>query len=323
MKAIEEVIKPIHFVKQNSPIHSLKLTKKSEPHNNYKMVEGVLTLSGRQPDGDSVAFKSKNPNAFLDVYRGYLLKPSVRDGSVQLRFDGIDSPELHYGSSLQPLGIEARDFLLKNILGFKKVSFKKSHNPDHPDTSVESSNPETLNAFVATNGLEPHGRPISFVFLEGNFRDGDMVSIDAGMLKTSVNFKMVEAGFAYLLAYDSLPRLLRDVLKQEADTARSQNKGIWKFDTTREFILENINSVQGPNEQLIFPKLFRRCVDYFKAVEKGFRGELTDWLQFKGSENDQVRLADNTIVPMASLIFQVNNHLSFQADTNEIIFIEK
>lgn len=63
-----------------------------EVQNNYKYIKGKLVLEGRQPDGDSVAFVADNIDFFCDVYRSYLLKPSPRDGSVQLRFEGIDAP---------------------------------------------------------------------------------------------------------------------------------------------------------------------------------------------------------------------------------------
>ena len=59
----------------------------------------------------------------------------------------------------------------------------------------------------------------------------------------------------------------------------------------------------------MLPKLFRRCVDYRKAVDKGFQGELTDWVRSIGgarSENDQVLLG--TIeVTFADLIAQQND----------------
>jgi endonuclease YncB( thermonuclease family) len=96
-----------------------------EVQNNYKYIKGKLVLEGRQPDGDSVAFVADNVDLFRDVYRSYLLKPSSRDGSVQLRFEGIDAPELHYGNVFQPAAKEARTHLLKDILGFTEIEYKE------------------------------------------------------------------------------------------------------------------------------------------------------------------------------------------------------
>jgi hypothetical protein len=93
------------------------------------------------------------------------------------------------------------------------------------------------------------------------------------------------------------------------------------------FVLENYASV-GPEGNLILPKLFRRCIDYLKAREGGFAGELTDWLRANNSgtrmENDQV-LIEGILgpVPLSSLLAQCNNRISFETDLLNITFLEK
>ncbi len=77
----------------------------------YLVMKGDFVIIGKEPDGDSVRFIASNPDLYRHLHRAYRIKPS-RDGSVQLRFEGVDAPELHYGSAAQPLGAEARDTVL-------------------------------------------------------------------------------------------------------------------------------------------------------------------------------------------------------------------
>src|SRR5215468_12107038 len=98
-------------------------------------IHGNFTLIGKEPDGDSVRFIATNPSAYQVLHRSERIKPSTVDGSVQLRFEGIDAPELHYGSAAQRLGAEARDELL-NRMGFTDIKLS--------GTKVTSSKPTLL-----------------------------------------------------------------------------------------------------------------------------------------------------------------------------------
>src|SRR5947207_4986817 len=87
----------------------------------YLVMKGDFVIVGKEPDGDSVRFIAHNRSLYRQLHRAYRIKPS-RDGSVQLRFEGVDTPELHYGSAAQPLGAEARDQLL-NWIGFQNIEY--------------------------------------------------------------------------------------------------------------------------------------------------------------------------------------------------------
>jgi hypothetical protein len=83
-----------------------------------KLILGQFWLLGRRPDGDSVAFIADDTTLFADLYRAYKMKFNQANGSVQLRLEGIDSPETQYGPDFaQPLSLAARDALLV-ALGF-------------------------------------------------------------------------------------------------------------------------------------------------------------------------------------------------------------
>src|SRR4051794_22843582 len=67
----------------------------------YFILEGTFQIIGKEPDGDSVRFAALNPDDWGKLHRSFRIKPSPTDGTVQLRFEGIDAPETHYGSDAQ------------------------------------------------------------------------------------------------------------------------------------------------------------------------------------------------------------------------------
>ncbi len=266
---------------------------RDEVSNNYKLIKGKIAMAGREPDGDSVGFIPDNVDHFKDVYRGYALKPNKSNGSIQLRFEGIDTPELHYGTALQPCSVEARDYLLQALLKFN-VAYQPVSDGKIP-SKVLATKPEFKEIFIATNMLETHGRPVSYLFaLEDavGFTDGDTNSLDQGALQKSINYKMLQGGWAYLLAYTSMPLAHFTLFKSAANEARSNAAGVWKQDATADFKLSGLDSINGLSAQLIYPKLFRRCIDFLKSGQK----DLKEWLRINGDENDGVRISEGTTV---------------------------
>src|SRR4051812_39643526 len=82
----------------------------------YTAISGTLVIIGKQPDGDSVRFVPDLPAQLRALAHAERLKPS-KEGSIQLRLDAVDAPEVHYQGQAQPLGDEARNALLDH-LGF-------------------------------------------------------------------------------------------------------------------------------------------------------------------------------------------------------------
>ena len=112
-------------------------------------MHGNLVIVGYQPDGDSIRFIAETPDLFDDLYRGYKIRRSTRDDSVQLRLEAIDAPELHYGGSLQPSGDTARDWLLGQV-GFTDVTYETG------STTVLSATPDTIPAVIYTKASDPN-----------------------------------------------------------------------------------------------------------------------------------------------------------------------
>lgn len=284
-------------------------------------LHGELTIVGKKPDGDSMRFIPRSPAKLELIGRADRLRPSTVDGSHQLRFEGIDTPETHYGALAQPLGIEARDRLLK-LAGFDDIDFAA-------DGSVTSAVPATRPAVILTAAAEANGRPVSYVLpAEGDLPpDGKWVELDRALLRRTMNAKLLQSGLAYLTLYTSAPVLHQQVLREIAAGAREKKRGVWARDETAEFRLADQDSI-GPAGVLILPKMFRRCSDYLKAMASGFQGTIDDWLvgvsaTGRRPEDDKLLICGRTEVTLSAVVQQLNQRIRFSADLLDIVFVEK
>lgn len=80
----------------------------------YRLIKGKLIVRARQsPDGDSMRFVADDMSLFDTLPRHSPPSESGSEASYQLRFQAIDTPELHYGGAAQPHGVESRNILLE------------------------------------------------------------------------------------------------------------------------------------------------------------------------------------------------------------------
>jgi endonuclease YncB( thermonuclease family) len=282
----------------------------------YRVIHGEYVIKGKQPDADSVRFLPDDPARF-DGLEGRPVRLAT-DGTAQLRFQGVDAPELHYGGSRQPVGKYARNVLLY-LMGFGKVRYD-GLTVRHVEKRVRGA--------ILTKGAEGHGRPISYLLLDSDLEGlGDREEIPedsdvAPFLRRTLNYRMIAAGMQYFLAYDSMPEMHRELFREAAVAARSEGLGVWVQDSTSEFALKTPASI-GPDGELIFPKLFRRCTDYLLARDQeNFTGSFTDWLQAAGPENDVV-LAGKLVTTFDKLVTEANGLVSLAADTLDLVFVER
>ena len=293
----------------------------------YAVIPGTFLVVGYEPDGDSIRFAADDPAQYNHLRRSHLIRLSRNDGSVQLRFEGIDATELHYGGGEQPLGREGRDALLKamGIANWELAAGSVS--------KVLSANPRSIAGGILSIGADVHGRPISYVLLKQDLPNGSSVAVDEAVLRSTLNFQMLESGLAYLLTYTSMPVAHRGFFHDVAKAAHDANRGVWAVDSTADFVFKDEGSI-GRNGACIFPKLFRRCTDYLKAVKTGFSGELKEWILSTSTnpaqnENDAVVIWDASNPPasvrthLSELIDQRNNHVGLQGDLLNLVFVEK
>jgi hypothetical protein len=157
--------------------------------------------------------------------------------------------------------------------------------------------------------------------------DGTWVLVDDAMLDRTLNARLLREGLAYLTLYTSTPKRHRRHLRSIATAARTARRGVWEVDDTIGWLLTEQDDI-GPKGQLILPKLFRRCTDYLADVERGFDGNLVDWLLDVSAspsrdENDRVVVGGRLEVHLSSLLMQRNNRIAFQPDVLDVVFVEK
>jgi endonuclease YncB( thermonuclease family) len=286
-------------------------------------LRGRLKIEGKQPDGDSVRFIADDRRNYQELERSERIQLTRSDGSVQLRFEGVDAPEVHYGKAAQPLGTQVRDDLLA-WLGFMDITFKTD------EVTVANATPDTIRAAVLSQIAEANGRPVSYLLVGQDDdlpADGTWVLVDDDLLDRTVNVRLLREGLAYLTLYTSTPKRHRRRLRSVAAEARAAGRGVWAVDDTVGWLLTEQDDI-GPLGQLILPELFRRCTDYLTDVGRGFDGNLVDWLldvslSPSRDENDRVVVNGRFEVPLSNLLVQHNNRIAFQPDVLDIVFVEK
>ncbi len=280
----------------------------------YLVIKGSFVIIDKAPDGDSVRFRPDDATLLKQLKRSYRIEPS-KDGTVQLRFEAIDAPELHYQGKDQPMGREARDFLL-NELGFSAYIY-------NDNDTITDAVPKEIRGGILSSSAETNGRPVSYVFLEADlttFNDGERVVVDDVLLAKSMNIKVLQAGMAYYTVYSSQGESQRSYMQGVAKQAKDARLGIWAVDKTSEFTLSSIEDVTL--HQLILPKLFRRCVVYLRERDKGFSGTLRDWLLEDVNRDDEILLGSRK-TRLSSLIQIEGTNVKVLFDPLEVVFLEK
>jgi endonuclease YncB( thermonuclease family) len=280
----------------------------------YLVIKGSFVIIDKQPDGDSVRFRPDDASLLKKLKRSYRIDPS-KDGTVQLRFEAIDAPELHYLGKEQPLGRTSRDFLLSQ-LGFSNYIY-------NDNDTIADSVPREIRGGILSQAAETNGRPVSYVFLEADltpFKDGERTVVDELLLTKSMNAKVLQAGMAYYTVYSSQPASHQIFMRGLAEQAKTANLGVWQVDKTSEFTVNSFEDIT--NNQLILPKLFRRCIGYLRDRDKGFTGTLKDWLLSKPDSDDTILLG--TRQTTLSSLLQVNGTtITVLFDPFEAVFLEK
>lgn len=299
----------------------------SAPH---LVLAGELVVVGKQPDGDSVRFRPDDPRLLRGLVRGEVVRPGP-DGTVQVRLDGVDAPELHHAGARQPYAETARDALLAT-LGFEDVQLGTNA------ITVTSAEPVSRRAVIAARLVTAHGCPVAFVFTgdpadELVGQSGEFIDIDARIIEQSRNAQMIRTGHAYPLLYTSTPPALRKSLAAQAIQARHDRLGVWALDSTARFEVIERKSVE-PGGALILPKLFRRVVEWMRETEAivtnwtatGLAGPaplaFPDWLAANPGRDDEVRIGPRGTALLHELVHQARHTVTLNADPTELVFVE-
>lgn len=215
----------------------------------FTLLKGTFKPQAGIPDGDSVRFAPDDPNPLFMLRRqGRLPRVNQNNGTVQLRYEGIDTLEK---DAVEPFASNATKRNME-LIGF----------------SEETPEPR---GYILANQIGPHGRPICFVFAgDTEDSDGSSIFLNGGRMMHSVNFQLLKDGSAYPLFYDTLFDDLRNVLSSASVESRKEKRGVWLSDQTNKGIIwDGASSL--PTLAPVFPKLWRRLEKY--TQNRDFRDE--------------------------------------------------
>jgi len=267
----------------------------------FTLLKGTFKPGAGIPDGDSVRFAPDDPTPLFSLPRkGRSPRVNQNNGTVQLRFEGIDSMEK---DAKEPFASDATKKNLE-LIGV-----------DGPTVEAEGH--------ILANQIGPNGRPICFVFAGGAPEaDGASIFLDVDRMKESVNYKIIEAGTAYPLFYDTLFRDLRSELANAVKAARSGGIGLWPHDRTNAGVIwEGAASLE--NLDPIFPKMWRRLEKY--TQNRSFRDEsdtLDAFIEFLQANRDRLVIISESRATDFDNIVQIDgNKVSLPQAPEDIFFM--
>lgn len=206
----------------------------------FLMIPGKFAPDFGRPDGDSLRFIPDDPEPLFRLKRrGAPPKINNTNGSIQLRYEGIDTLEK---SAIQPFSSDA---LASNL-----ALAGAAEGEDRP------------RGHIMTNQVDPHGRPIVFAFAgDAEGPAGREVHLDPDGIMNSINVQQLERGHAYPLFYDTLFDDLRHRCTEVTLQAQVAKLGVWAADRTNEgAVWTGDPDTMAP----IFPKLWRRIDAYVR-----------------------------------------------------------
>lgn len=276
-----------------------------------------LPRNGPQPDGDTLKFRPDDPQLVNKIpISGHGANFNKRH-MVNLRFEGIDALETHFGEMHQNLtwANAARDVMLASC-GFGEVSFW----PDSPNkVSNVENNP--VRGYIAVNGMDSHGRLISFVFTgDAPETDGSSIWLDESRVLTSLNAELLRKGLVYPAFYSTLPATLREPLQALTIAARAQTDNMWTaaMPIGAEVIITDRDALES---LVMWPKLFRRLVSYF-ATGYTDLSQLDTWLrQDSINRDDRMILPNREIGNMHDIVSATDQTLRMAYQPEELIIL--
>jgi hypothetical protein len=236
-----------------------------------------LPRAGPEPDGDTIKFLPDTPALVEALPRRSGTPPDINARGISVRLEAIDALETHFGETHQELtgANTARDELLGR-LGFTNVVFF-----DDLPNKIQSADQDAIRGHVLSNGIDGNGRLIAFVYPgEHPGPDGMTVFVDEALVDQSLNAVLLAAGHAYPAFYATLPADLRSHLATASEAAGPPQPpvGLWPRSTADPDGPAAVADLNGLEQLVLWPKLFRRIVPYLASGFPDFDG-FDAWLR--------------------------------------------
>ncbi len=294
----------------------------------YYLIKGHFHVVGYSPDGDSLMFEAAEPKEWEKIktqfHKLFDEKLEESGGSVQLRLQGIDALETHYGPAKlapprelwgksyekaeqpspgnyrQPADYgEQATLKLLSYLGVEDVEWGSAFGRkwikkikllyDQEETYFTEKGKDKLEGFIVVNDMDRTGRPICWVFGgKTERRDGDHMT-DEDLLefvKQSVNYRLVANGLVYPYFFMTLSAKLRQPLIYAVLNAQRQKMKLWSADVSHGGIkLAKLTDLT--DQYLIFPYIFRRIIKHqFKRQMEQYWDALSQKKAFQTDPNE-------------------------------------
>jgi endonuclease YncB( thermonuclease family) len=248
-----------------------------------------LPRNGPEPDGDTISFLPDNDD-LVQALPQFNDKPAERKhlGTYSVRFEGIDALETHFQNHHQNLAFAtaARNMMLQQV-GFDHVDFF----PDRPN-KVSAAQRHPLPGYLLATGVEANRRVLAQVYAgqpDPGRQDGDRVFVDDPLLDRGVNAALIRAGLAYAELYSTMPFPLIEHMRQLLAQARADKAGFWPNEDLRIDQPVQPTSVADLSTLVMFPKLYRRLVDYFTDGHSDLTAFDT-WVRAQPDRDDPAQL---------------------------------
>jgi endonuclease YncB( thermonuclease family) len=280
-----------------------------------------LPRNGPEPDGDTISFLPDHDDLVWALPRFNGRPPDRKHlGTYSVRFEGIDALETHFQNQHQNLEFAnaARNRMLSEV-GFTQVDFF----PDRPN-KVQAAQPHPLPGHILATGIEANGRIVAQVYpgpADPGLTDGDRVFVEEALLDRSVNAALVRAGLAYAELYSTMPFPLIGHMQDLVSQARTAGAGFWPREDVGITNPAQPTSVADLTDLVIFPKLYRRLVDYFTDQHTDLAAFDT-WIRAQPDRDDPAQLPTGERGNLHDL-YQVDaNGVSLRLLPEQLIFLE-
>lgn len=266
----------------------------------FTLIKGTLNPTFGRPDGDSLRFVPDNPDPIFRLRRrGFKPKMNEDNGSIQLRYEGIDTME------------SAADDTFSLTATESNLQLANSDNPGSPSRG-----------YIYSNQIGPNGRPIAFVFSgDTDGEDGTGFFLSADDIMQSINVQQMQRGHAYPLFYDTLFDDLRLRMRDVSLKAKSDGEGLWPSDKTNDTV-----TWSGSLDTLppIFPKLWRR-IQEFRRDETLFDPDrpfanFAEWVEIEKPERVAIPTQDR-FTGFDDLIEATEDTVKLTIDPHDMVIV--
>lgn len=277
------------------------------------MPKGLLELSGDLEisqfwpqggsDADTVNVEVRSPKIRFSasgkerdlqptrVFEGARVKgqkrPVIHSGTVTIRLQGIDAPELHFQA------------LLRKPKGFPKTEKLKSNGTKYRQILGETAT-VALAEFIRQRMRGRRCRVLTRIDKPSDAFDkygrliGDLL-IQTSRGETDVNHWLIENGWVLPSYYNSMqPGEIRKI-KRLADRARRRPRGVWRQLTMNTASFDPTLLYRSPTSKprrikeagpVVIPKLFRRRVRHFVSRQNNLPGVGPQFKAFLAKQSD-------------------------------------